>query len=141
VRTPAPCFCPRGWFSHLCHVSHLPLQATISSLPTLIAYSPSLGNSVVTPMWRLPGHPHKAMSGQRRCHCSRLPLKVMCHVRKKPTPLKLNVKGLGYAIHDSCQLETADGRIVDLAPKQPNHVDFGQVRPGCLNAGCKLHII
>ena len=52
---------------------------------------------------------------------------VICMVRKKPTKLTLNVKGEGYAVHDSLQIEGADGRLVELSPDAPNHLDFGQV--------------
>jgi len=52
---------------------------------------------------------------------------VICMVRKKPTKLTLNVKGEGYAVHDSLQIEGADGRLVELSPVAPNHLDFGQV--------------
>lgn len=47
-------------------------------------------------------------------------------VKKKPTKLTLNVKGEGYAVHDSLQVEGADGRMVELSPDAPNHLDFGQ---------------
>lgn len=55
-------------------------------------------------------------------------------VKKKPTKLTLNVKGEGYAVHDSLQIEGADGRLVELSPDAPNHLDFGQVSfsPGLL---------
>ena len=52
---------------------------------------------------------------------------VICMVKKKPTKLTLNVKGEGYAVHDSLQIEGADGRLVELSPDAPNHLDFGQV--------------
>lgn len=52
---------------------------------------------------------------------------VQCIVKNKPTRLLLNVKGEGTAIHESLQLENADGTTVALAPRQPNSVDFGQV--------------
>lgn len=48
-------------------------------------------------------------------------------VKKKPTKLTLNVKGEGYAVHDSLQIEGADGCLVELSPDAPNHLDFGQV--------------
>ena len=53
---------------------------------------------------------------------------VICAVKKKPVQLSLNVKGEGYAVHDSLQLQGADGRLVDLSPDAPNFLDFGQVR-------------
>ncbi|KXZ49496.1 hypothetical protein GPECTOR_21g722 [Gonium pectorale] len=52
---------------------------------------------------------------------------VLCTVKNKPTRLALNIKGEGTAIHESLQLEDADGSTVVLAPRQPNAVDFGQV--------------
>ena len=53
---------------------------------------------------------------------------VMCTIKKKPTQLSLNVKGEGYAVHDSLQIQGADG-LVDLSSDSPNYLDFGQV--GC----------
>ena len=53
---------------------------------------------------------------------------VVCNVKKKPTRLALNVKGEGYAIHETLNIETADGNVVTLAPRQTNPIDFGQVR-------------
>lgn len=52
---------------------------------------------------------------------------VMCIIKKKPTQLSLNVKGEGYAVHDSLQIQGADGRLFDLSSDAPNHLDFGQV--------------
>lgn len=52
---------------------------------------------------------------------------VSCLVKKKPTKLTLNVKGEGYAVHDSLQIEGADGRLVELSSDAPNNLDFGQV--------------
>lgn len=52
---------------------------------------------------------------------------VLCLIKKKPSKLTLNVKGEGYAVHDSLQIEGADGRLVELSPDAPNHLDFGQV--------------
>lgn len=52
---------------------------------------------------------------------------VMCTIKKKPTQLSLNVKGEGYAVHDSLQIQGADGRLFDLSSDAPNHLDFGQV--------------
>lgn len=54
---------------------------------------------------------------------------VMCKVAKKPTRLTLNVKGEGYAIHESLVLESLDGSSTPLAPRSVNLVDFGQVSP------------
>lgn len=69
---------------------------------------------------------------------------VICLVRKKPTKLTLNVKGEGYAVHDSLQIEGADGRLVELSPDAPNHLDFGQVSFSPLDTAqatwhCYLH--
>ena len=55
---------------------------------------------------------------------------VVCNVKKKPTRLALNVKGEGYAIHEALNIETADGNVVTLAPRQNNSIDFGQVGGG-----------
>jgi len=52
---------------------------------------------------------------------------VVCNVKKKPTRLTLNVKGEGYAIHETLNIETSGGDVVALAPRQINPVDFGQV--------------
>ena len=52
---------------------------------------------------------------------------VVCLIKKKPSKLTVNVKGEGYAVHDSLQMEGADGRLVDLSPHNSNHLDFGQV--------------
>ena len=64
---------------------------------------------------------------------------VICLVRKKPSKLTLNVKGEGYAVHDSLQIEGADGRLVELSPDTPNHLDFGQVC--CSPLGMSLHCV
>ena len=52
---------------------------------------------------------------------------VTCPVKRKPTKLTLNVKGEGYAVHDSLQMDGADGRLVELSPDAPNTLDCGQV--------------
>lgn len=57
---------------------------------------------------------------------------VACLVKRKPSRLMLNVKGEGYAVHNSLQMETADGQLVHLSPDVPNSVDWGQVRGGPL---------
>ena len=57
---------------------------------------------------------------------------IMCTIKKKPIPLSLNVKGEGYAVHDSLQLQQADGHLVDLSADTPNYLDFGQVGHCCL---------
>lgn len=52
---------------------------------------------------------------------------VVCHVRKKPSALTLNVKGEGFLIHESVQVATADGKAIELAPRADNTVDLGRV--------------
>ena len=52
---------------------------------------------------------------------------VVLHVKNKPTPLVLNVKGEGYQIHDTLQLEDANGRPVELSSFTTTRVDFGEV--------------
>ncbi|CAG9464033.1 unnamed protein product [Pedinophyceae sp. YPF-701] len=52
---------------------------------------------------------------------------VVCNVRKKPMRLTLNVKGEGYRIHEQLMIDTADSRMVDLAPSGVNQVEFGEV--------------
>lgn len=52
---------------------------------------------------------------------------VVCLVKKKPTKLTLNVKGEGYAVHDSLHIQGADGRLMELSHDTPNNLDFGQV--------------
>ncbi len=57
---------------------------------------------------------------------------VPCIVKKKPSPLSLNVKGEGYAVHDSVVLESDGGvtvgaKAVPLSSDGLNHVDFGHV--------------
>ena len=63
-------------------------------------------------------------------------LNVECLIRKKPTPLNLNVKGEGYGIHARLTLEETGGgggHAIELMPAPAiNHVDFGTVH---LNEG------
>jgi adenylate kinase family enzyme len=63
---------------------------------------------------------------------------LMCNVRKKPTPVSLNVKGEGYIIRDSLSLEMADGSICALASDSDNLVDFGlvQINEKCMKRVC-----
>ena len=56
---------------------------------------------------------------------------VVCLVKKKPSKLTLNVKGEGYAVHDSLHLESADGHLIELSSDALNHLDFGQVCSLC----------
>ena len=66
---------------------------------------------------------------------------VACLVKRKPSRLMLNVKGEGYAVHNSLQMETADGQLVHLSPDVPNSIDFGQVRGVlCSVSGCRLRL-
>ena len=61
---------------------------------------------------------------------------VVCLIKKKPSKLTLNVKGEGYAVHDSLHIEGADGCLAELSPDTPNHLDFGQVYCSqCLPSG------
>ncbi|KAJ3332957.1 hypothetical protein HDU76_012454, partial [Blyttiomyces sp. JEL0837] len=55
---------------------------------------------------------------------------LICNVKKKPTPVTVNVKGEGYEIHDSLQTELADGSVCELAAgaQSENMIDFGQVQ-------------
>ncbi len=65
---------------------------------------------------------------------------VVCRVKRKPTPLRFNVKGEGYALHQAMHLEMADGSTLELAAGAKgaaNAVDFGQVRWCCLWVVCR----
>ena len=42
---------------------------------------------------------------------------VELRVKNKPTPLAVNVKGEGYSIHDTLQLEDAAGRPVEISAR------------------------
>jgi hydrocephalus-inducing protein len=52
---------------------------------------------------------------------------VTCAVKKKPTRLTLNVKGEGYAVHHSMQLENQFGKPIELSVGV-NNIEFGQVQ-------------
>lgn len=52
---------------------------------------------------------------------------VACNVRRKPSRLTLNVKGEGYAIHESIELERPDEKPVPLTHSQPCKVDLGRL--------------
>lgn len=52
---------------------------------------------------------------------------VSCLVKRKVAPVTLNVKGQGYAIHDSLQIDSTEGHAIELSSGTPNSVDFGQV--------------
>jgi hypothetical protein len=55
---------------------------------------------------------------------------LLCNVKKKPTPVSINVKGEGYEIHESLQSELPDGSVFELASGSTaeNTIDFGQVQ-------------
>lgn len=53
---------------------------------------------------------------------------LVCNVRNKPTPLGLNVKGQGYAIHDTVQLVDADGKTLGLSSEVANQIHFGSIQ-------------
>lgn len=55
---------------------------------------------------------------------------LICNVKKKPTPVTINVKGEGYEIHELLQTEQMDGTVFNLASGiyVENVVDFGQVQ-------------
>jgi hypothetical protein len=46
---------------------------------------------------------------------------MVCHVKKKPTHLTLNVKGEGYAVHESLNLVAPDGKEVPLSASVRDH--------------------
>lgn len=54
----------------------------------------------------------------------------ICNIKKKPTPVTVNVKGEGYEIHESLQSEQQDGAVFQLASgtSAENVIDFGQVQ-------------
>ncbi|KAJ3022533.1 hypothetical protein HKX48_005950 [Thoreauomyces humboldtii] len=55
---------------------------------------------------------------------------LLCNVRKKPSPLTINVKGEGYEIHDTLQGELPDGTLIELGAGAGarNVMDFGIVQ-------------
>jgi hydrocephalus-inducing protein len=55
---------------------------------------------------------------------------LTCNIRKKPTPLKINVKGEGYEIHESVQAEMGDGSTYNIlsGKDSQNIIEFGQVQ-------------
>ncbi|KAJ3142605.1 hypothetical protein HK100_000034 [Physocladia obscura] len=55
---------------------------------------------------------------------------LLCNIKKKPTPVSINVKGEGYEIHESLQSELADGTVFEFASgtNVDNILDFGQVQ-------------
>lgn len=55
---------------------------------------------------------------------------LSCNVRKKPTPITINIKGEGYKIHDIVEAELLDGTTVKLNAGNDKDflVDFGAVQ-------------
>jgi hypothetical protein len=53
---------------------------------------------------------------------------ALLRIRNKPAPLFLNVKGEGYALATSLELELPDGGALELSPSGVNQLDLGQVR-------------
>lgn len=55
---------------------------------------------------------------------------LTCNIKKKPLPIKINVKGEGYEIHESLQTELADGSMFNLSAgaDAQNMIDYGQVQ-------------
>jgi hydrocephalus-inducing protein len=55
---------------------------------------------------------------------------LTCNIRKKPIPLKINIKGEGYQMHESLQTELADGSLLSLSCgiDTENVLDYGQVQ-------------
>ncbi|KAJ3159463.1 hypothetical protein HDU86_001781 [Geranomyces michiganensis] len=55
---------------------------------------------------------------------------LLCNVRKKPSPLTINVKGEGYEIHDTLQNELQDGSFEEFLQGSgaQNVIDFGVVQ-------------
>ncbi|ORX48158.1 hypothetical protein BCR36DRAFT_329786 [Piromyces finnis] len=54
---------------------------------------------------------------------------LICNVKKKPTPVKVNIRGEGYEIHEKLISEISDNNIISLTPgdKAENIIDFGRV--------------
>ena len=52
---------------------------------------------------------------------------LICNIKRKPTPLSINVKGEGYGVHDALEVELADGSTVELqsGSSAENILDFG----------------
>lgn len=53
---------------------------------------------------------------------------VLCHVKKKTTPLTLNVKAEGYAMVAQLVCEDSQGTKVELTAKGTNRINLGEVR-------------
>ena len=53
---------------------------------------------------------------------------VLCHVKKKTSPLTLNVKAEGYAMNAQLICEDSQGNKVELTSKGTNRINLGLVR-------------
>ena len=53
---------------------------------------------------------------------------VLCHVKKKTSPLTLNVKAEGYAMNAQLICEDSQGNKVELTSKGTNRINLGMVR-------------
>ena len=53
---------------------------------------------------------------------------VVCHVKKKISPLTLNVKAEGYAMNAQLICEDSLGNKVELTSKGTNRINLGMVR-------------
>lgn len=53
---------------------------------------------------------------------------VLCHVKKKTSPLTLNVKAEGYAMNAQLICEDSQGNKVELTSKGINRINLGMVR-------------
>lgn len=53
---------------------------------------------------------------------------LVCNVKRKPTPVNVNVKGEGYAIHDEIYTEDLHGNEVALVAGTQNLLHFGEVQ-------------
>ena len=69
-------------------------------------------------------------------------INLMCAIRNKAKPLALNVKGEGYAVHDSLRLIEASSEgfesIVPLSSDSENRVEFGNVT---VNASASKYVV
>ena len=52
---------------------------------------------------------------------------VLCHVKKKTSPLTLNVKAEGYAMNAQLICEDSQGNKVELTSKGTNRINLGMV--------------
>lgn len=114
---------------HIVNTEHLPFsfvfeRASFAAGPigadSVVGVSPHSG--VVGPDSRLPVELTFAPTLEKHFNFN-LELKI----KSKPQPLVLNVKGEGYAIHDTLQLQDAVGKLVEISPHAATRVDFGEV--------------